>query len=135
MNPASYALLLLAVSVLVPEAKNRERLENDKKTAKARPAWMVMATVFSTVFLFIAIGRLTVVLAVIIIVGTVAHSFNHARKKKLSVQVEDAIARLLGNMTADLRAGASFPAALKHGANDLAANSTASVEEIGRAHV
>ena len=128
MNPASYALLLLAVSVLVPEAKNRERLENDKKTAKARPAWMVMATVFSTVFLFIAIGRLTVVLAVIIIVGTVAHSFNHARKKKLSVQVEDAIARLLGNMTADLRAGASFPAALKHGANDLAANSTASVE-------
>ena len=74
MNPASYALLLLAVSMLVPEAKNRERLENDKKTAKARPAWMVMATVFSTVFLFIAIGRLTVVLAVIIIVGTVAHS-------------------------------------------------------------
>ena len=44
MNPASYALLLLAVSMLVPEAKNRERLENDKKTAKARPAWMVMAT-------------------------------------------------------------------------------------------
>ena len=128
MNPAVYALLLLALSTSVSETKNSERVVNNKKLATAAPAWMILATVFLAVFLFMVLGRLTVIVAAIIVAATVAYSFNNARKKKMNVQAEDAIARLLGNMTADLRAGASFPAALKRGAEDLAASSTTSME-------
>ena len=128
MNPASYALILLALSTLLPETKNSGRVENDKKSAKGMPGWVILAAVFLAVFLFMVIGRLTVILTAVIVAGTVAHSLTQARKKKASLHAEDSIARLLGSMTADLRAGSSFPAALKRCADDLATSSTASME-------
>lgn len=128
MNPASYALIFLALSTLLPGTKNSGRVENDKKSAKGMPAWMILAAVFLAVFLFMVIGRLTVILTAVIVAGTVAHSLTQAHKKKASLHAEDSIARLLGSMTADLRAGSSFPAALKRGADDLSTSLTASIE-------
>ena len=79
MNPAVYALLLLALSTSVSETKNSERVVNNKKLATAAPVWMILATVFLAVFLFMVLGRLTVIVAAIIVAATEAYCFNNER--------------------------------------------------------
>src|SRR5699024_5826047 len=128
MTPATYALILIATHAFLPTVNSAGRVETTRKSRHSLPAWTILGAVILVVFLFIAVGRLTVLLAGVIIAGTVAYRLPQMHDKRVNLRAEDAIAQLLGTMTADLRAGATFPAALKRGADELAVSATVSMD-------
>lgn len=128
MTPATYALILVAIHAFLPTVKSTARVETTRKSRQSLPAWMILGAVFLVVFLFIAVGRLTVIVAGVIVTGTIVYSLTQMHDKRVNLRAEDAIAQLLGTMTADLRAGATFPAALKRAADELAVSTTVSMD-------
>ncbi|MFH0412947.1 type II secretion system F family protein [Corynebacterium sp. L4756] len=130
MTPTFYSLLILTLGILLPSKPSATRIAGSYKPESGRfsrgiPPWAILAAVFIAVFLFMVIGRITVVIAALIIVITIAHHVSSARQRSSQLHAEDAVAKLLGTMTADLRAGSSVPAALTRGADDLATSTSA----------
>src|SRR5699024_12844375 len=111
MTPPTYALTLLATHAALPTVKSTARVETTRKSRQSLPSWMILGAVFLVLFLFIAVGRLTVIVAGVIVAGTMVYILTQMHDKRVNLRAEDAIAQLLGTMTAHLPAWATSPAA------------------------
>ena len=114
---AVMALLCIAGAVLCPQparslSRPRITVAHDHSSPAEGRGVAVLAAVFFVVFGFLIIGRLSIVVAVAIVVATTGLSLRALVASRKRRKEEQALIVYLGAVSSDLRAGASLPLAL-----------------------
>src|SRR5699024_12342859 len=99
MTPATYVFILVAIHAFLPTVKSTARVETTRKSRQSLPAWMILGAGFLVVFPFIAVGRLTVIVACVIVTGTIVYILTQMHVKQVKLQAEDDTGLLLGTMS------------------------------------